>query len=231
MSLRNHSALLLVAALAIQGCDERPQPTKPAPQEKAPTPDSTRKAITKTKPHGYENSVNRLSEGPLAITDKEGKPAMRDSAQDDSGAKPISTGKLEVVWTQPTQFSWNYYIPELHGGKDIFETKYPSTPLFLKRKLGAKTQLEVSIPDTPYSFYIINGKVTPYFYDSEKSVIWQLNSVDLNQVFNDMRSIEASSKKIQFAAYGGDMAEFLVVDFSDKLKSPKVTHWVRHDGF
>ena len=87
------------------------------------------------------------------------------------------------------------------------------------------------LPDTPYSFYIINGKVTPYFYDSEKSVIWQLNSVDLNQVFNDMRSIEASSKKIQFAAYGGDMAAFLVVDFSDKLKSPKVTHWVRHDGF
>ena len=108
----------------------------------------------------------------------------------------------------PSQHSWNYSVPELHDGKDIFETEYPSTPLFLERKLKAKTVLEVAIPDTPYSFYILDGRVSPYFYDSEKAVIWQIKSDELEKEFRQMGSISVSSKQMKLTMPGGDMAAF-----------------------
>ena len=60
--------------------------------------------------------------------------------------------ELRIVWTSPNQFGWNYFVPDLYGGKDVFHTDYPSANLFLKKKLGARALIEVSIPDTPYSF-------------------------------------------------------------------------------
>ena len=155
---------------------------------------------------------------------------MRDPVESKPGGKPIPNAKLEIVWTMPSQHSWNYCLPELHDGKDIFETEYPSTPLFLERKLKAKTVLEVAIPDTPYSFYILDGRVAPYFNDSDKAVIWQIKSEELEKEFRQMGSISVSSKQMKLTMLGGDMAAFLVVDFSDRKRSPKVQYWIRYDG-
>jgi len=98
--------------------------------------------------------VNEFHDKILQITDDQGKPVVRDPVNSKPGAKPMPDAKLEIVWTMPSQHSWNYCLPELHDGKDISNTEYPSAPLFLERKLKAKTVLEIAIPDTPYSFYI-----------------------------------------------------------------------------
>ena len=176
------------------------------------------------------NSVNELHENILQITDDQGKPAVSGPVDSKPGEKPIPDAKLEIVWTMPSQFSWNYSLPDLHDGKDIFETEYPSAPLFLERKLKAKTVLEVAISDTPYSFYILNGRVAPYFYDSDKAVIWQIKSDDLEKEFRQMGSISVSSKQMKLTMPSGDMAAFLVVDFSNRRRSPKVQYWIRYDG-
>ena len=154
-----------------------------------------------------------------------GKPAVRVF-----GGRPIGDVELKVVWTEPTQYDWNYCLRELHGGKDLYHTEYPSETLFLERKLGAKTLVAVSVPDTPYSFYIINGRVSNFFLDSKKSVIWELRGEGLAEQTRQMTSVAASSKRIQFSAGGGDMAAFLVVDFADQVNAPVVTFHVRYDG-
>ncbi len=171
-----------------------------------------------------------LYERRLKVTDNEGKPAVHDAPHDKPGRAKFEDVQLEIVWTSPSQHGWNYSIPELHGGKDWRQSEYPSAFRFLERKLGAKTFLEVSIPDTPYSFYIINGHVSPYFYDVKKDVIWRLKSVELEKEFRYMVSISASSKSIVFSPLTGDCAIFLVVDFSDRENSPNVKYWIRYDG-
>ena len=234
MRFCNRTALAALIVFAVQGCGEKPH--RIATVASRVTKDSVAgpsgRAVTeKPTTHGYDNGVNRLHERRLKVTDDQGKLAVRDPADSEPGGEKFKDVQLKIVWTSPSQHSWNYCIPELHGGKDLYETEYPSTPRFLERKLGAKTFLEVSVPDTPYSFYIINGHVSPYFYDIKKDVIWYLKSADLEKEFRQMTSISASSKRIVFSAFGGDMAVFLVVDFSDRENSPKVKYWIRYDGF
>jgi len=200
-----------------------PRPGQPLP---ANTPTTLAPATLEKHPNrGYVNNVNRLFERSLKVKDDQNKPAVRASDR-----RPMPDVELKIVWTSPDQFGWNYCLPELHGGKDLFHTDYASTPLFLEKKLGAKTSLEVSVPDTPYSFYLINGRASGFFYDSEKSVIWELKSEELEKEFHVMRSISATSKRIVFEAPGGDCAEFLIVDFSDRDSSPKVQCYMRYDG-
>ena len=235
MNLYGHGCLVVVIVFAIQGCGEQPglqQPKKVSPQTTKATAFASLANRTTEQPEtrGYRNSVNHLRERSIRVTDDQGKPTVRDPADSATDDKAIADVKLEIVWTQPTQFGWNYSIPELHGGKDLFDTEYPSTPRFLERKLAAKTYLEVSIPDTPYSFYMINGRASEYFYDAEKSVIWRLKSEVLTDLFRQMRSISVSSRRMSFTTPGGDMAEFLVVDFSDRQNSPSVKYYIHYHG-
>jgi hypothetical protein len=174
---------------------------------------------------GYENSLNRLVERRLEVKDDQGKPAVRDF----NGAT-FQELELTIVWALASQYNWNYTVPELHGGKNPLETEYPSEPLFLEKKLGAKSYLSVSVPDTPYGFYILDGQVSPHFIDTEKAVIWHVKSAELERAFHEMRTISASSKRIVFSAPGGDMAASLAVDFSDRENSPKVSYHKRYDG-
>ena len=158
MKLYGHGCLVVVIVSALHGCGEQPgqqRPKKVGSQTTKATA-SASLANDTTEPsetRGYTNSVNHLRERNIRITDDQGKPAVRHPADSTTGDKTIADVKLEIVWTQPAEYSWNYSIPELHDGKDLFETDYPSTPLFLERKLKAETYLEVSIPDTSYSFY------------------------------------------------------------------------------
>jgi hypothetical protein len=177
------------------------------------------------KERGYTNKVNRLSERRLDITDGAGKPATSGQPK-----KAIGPGRLEIVWTDPEQYGWNYCLPELHGGKGITETDFPSLLVFFEKKLNAKDIIDVAIPDTPYRFFILDGKVTPFFWDSEKDVIWHMNGTDLNKAIRGMRSISVSSKKIRFSAGGGDMAAHAIVDFSDRDNSPRVQYIERFHG-
>jgi len=94
---------------------------------------------------------------------------------------------------------------------NLLETEYPSEPLSLEKKLGVKTYLSVSIPDTPYGFYILNGQVSPYFIDTEKEVIWHVKSSHVESSLHDMRTISTSSRRVVFSAPRGDMAAFFVV--------------------
>jgi len=80
------------------------------------------KVKTETAPRGYANSVNELHEQILQITDDQGKPVVRAPVNSKPGAKPMPDAKLEIVWMMPSQHSWNYCLPELHDGKDIFDT-------------------------------------------------------------------------------------------------------------
>lgn len=233
MRIQHFATSVLLSAL-LAGCADPPPTTSSSvdgPDENVPAAEAeTPNAKKTTTQRGYTNSVNELHERILQITDDQGKPAVADPVDSKPGGKPIPHAKLEIVWTMPSQFSWNYSLPELHDGKDIFETAYPSAPLFLERKLKAKTVLEVAIPDTPYSFYILDGRVAPYFYDSDKAVIWQIKSDDLEKEFRQMGSISVSSKRMKLTMPGGDMAAFLVVDFSNRKRSPRVQYWIRYDG-
>jgi hypothetical protein len=191
--------------VALQGWIEQPEP-------RAPT-------------RGYENKVNRLAECRISVKDKSGQPAVHGQER-----KTIGDVQLKIIWTEPNRYDWNYCLPELHGGKELLNTEYPSIPVFFEKKLRAKTILEVSVPDTPYAFYIVDGKISPFFWDSEKAVVWHLSNAALERQFDFMSSISVSSKTIKFTAPGGDMASFLVVDFSERLNSPKVKYYERFDG-
>jgi hypothetical protein len=215
--------------IVVQGCVQQPASPSAAPEDpKASTKfaDSLPVTVDESAPCAYDNKVNRLAERRLAVTDNHGKPAARGQ-----GGPPIGDVDLKIVWTWTQQFSWNYVLPEFPGGKKAFESDYPSKSLFLKRKMGAKTILEVFVPDTPYSFFIINGQPSPYFEDSEKSVIWQLSGTELEREFREMGSISVSSKTIKFIAGGGDMLAFIEVDFADRQTSPKVKYWEEYHGF
>jgi hypothetical protein len=215
--------------IVVQGCVQQPANPSAAPEDpKATTTFAASLPVTsdKSAPYAYDNKVNRLAERRLAVTDNHGKPAARGN-----GGPAIGDVDLKIVWTGTHQFSWNYVLPEFPGGKKAFESEYPSESLFLKRKVEAKTILEVLVPDTPYSFFIINGEPSPYFEDSEKWVIWQVNGLELEKAFREMRSISVSSKTIKFIAGGGDMRAFIEVDFSDRQTSPKVKYWEVYDGF
>jgi hypothetical protein len=190
-------------------------------------------ALVKNLVELHGGSITAHSAGPgkgsefvVRLKDEQGKPAVRESDR-----RPMPDAELRIVWTSTHQFGWNYCVPELHGGKDLSHTDYPSANLFLEKKLGARALIEMSIPDTPYSFYVINGHVSPFFQDSEKNVIWELKNGDLEKAFGQMRSISATSKRIVFCAPGGDMATLLIVDFIDRKSSPKVQYYVRIDGY
>ena len=234
MRFCNGTALAALIVVAVQGCGVQPHSSATAasvPTKETVAGPSGPAGAGNPTTRGYDNGVNRLHERRLKVTDKEGKPAVHDAPGTELRGKEFDDVQLKIVWTEPLQFSWNYCIPQLHGGKGLYQTEYPSTPYFLERKLGAKTFLEVSVPDTPYSFYIINGRVSPYFYDSKKSVIWHLKSMELAKQFRQMRTISASSKRIVFSPFTGDCAVFLVVDFSDRKEPPKVKYWIRYDGW
>jgi hypothetical protein len=219
------AALLLVAS---RDCGQQPQCPPSAALATKPSPipgDSPPSTSEKPRTRGYSNGVNRLVERRLVVKDDRGKPAVRDWR-----GRPIGDVDLRIVWTQPTQYDWNYCLPELHGGKDLFHTVYPSGAWFLERRLGAKTIVAVSVPDTPYAFYIINGRVSTFFLDSKKGVIWELWGEALAEEARGMTSVATSSKRIQFSAAGGDMAAFLVVDFADRENAPAVSFHVRYDG-
>lgn len=72
--------------------------------------------------------------------------------------------------------------------------------------------------------------MAPFFYDSDKAVIWQIKSDDLEKEFQKMGSISVSPKRMKLTMPGGDTAAFLVVDFSVRKRSPKVQYWIRYDG-
>ena len=67
------------------------------------------------------------------------------------------------------------------------------------------------------------------FYDSDKAVIWQIKSDDLEKEFQKMGSISVSPKRMKLTMPGGDTAAFLVVAFSVSKRSPKVQYWIRYD--
>lgn len=182
-------------------------------------------AAKPTPAPSYQNKVNRLGEGRIAVTDNLGKPAIYVDLDHGWKRKPLGNAALKIVWTETTQWEWNYILPEFPGGKEAFGKKYPSKLLFLEKTAKAKTIMDVSIPGTPYAFYLINGHPSPYFYDSEKDVIWELESVLLARQFKGMRSISVSSKVIEFSAGGGDMRAYLVVDFSHPRELPEVKYY------
>lgn len=207
------------------------QQKQEASQAVAESKSENQQRTTEFPQYGYNNEVNILAEGWIPVTDQYGKRATR-TLQDGVRKQPVSDVKFEIVWTSPTQYGGNYSIPELHDGKDVLETDYPSAPRFFERtiKCPYEKQLDVSIPDTPYSFYLLDGKVSSYFHDNKKDVIWRFNSKDIDPVFKRMKSISVSSKKIEFMAPGGDMVEFLTIDFSSRETSPTIRTWREFHG-
>jgi hypothetical protein len=138
--------------------------------------------------------------------------------------QPMKDVELKIVWTSPSQFEWNYVVPEIHHGKDQFKTELPSERIFLEKTTNGKTFLAVRVPDTPYEFEIIDGRVSPYFMDREKNVMWRVSGMD--QEFRGMGSISLSSKKITFIAEGGDIVTFLDLDFSNREDGPHIAYEV-----
>lgn len=205
-------ALAVVFVLVIASANANDKRTKPGKE--------------KAKVRGYKNKCNRLIEYQLDVKDEHGKPAVIGFTD----PHKFHGANLKIIWTEASQYSWNYCLPELHDGKNLFETAYPSIPVFLKKKWRAKKSLSISVPDTPYSFYVIDGEFVPLFHDSEKDVLWQMTGEDMLKAFEGMRTVSVSSRKITFAAGGGDCATFLIVDFSDRDKSPAVTYYTRYDG-
>jgi len=175
---------------------------------------------------GYENKLNWLEERRFEATDNQGEPAVLTADR-----QPMGDIDLKIVWTFTSDFSWNYVLPEFPGGKDQFGSKYPSERNFFERTLKAKSILTVAVPDTPYWFYIIDGQFSPFFTDSQKSVIWQFSNAELEKKFRQMSMISTSSKKIRLVAPGGDMAIHLIVDFSDRQSSPKIVYYAEYHGF
>ncbi len=173
----------------------------------------------KHKFHEYENEVNHLREGDINLKG-------RDQLREHHGVQ--LNDRMQIVWTSANKVDWNYCVPELH---EALNPEYPSKRLFWKKKIKAKTYLEVSIPDTPYYFYIVDGQFSSYFYDSKKDVIWRLNSAALESAFKGMRRCSTSSKTLEFLAGGGDYAEYLIVDFSSKENSPIVTYRFEYHGY
>jgi hypothetical protein len=217
-------ALVALFIAAIEGCSQhagQPAAGQSATTSRVGSPVSTPPVTQHFTGHAYENSLNRLAERRLAVKDNMGRPAV--SSYDHS--RTIPEVELKIVWTLASQYDWNYSVPELHGGKNLLETEYPSEPFFLEKKLGAKAYVSVSVPDTPYSFYILDGRVSPYFIDGQKSVIWHLKSADLERAFHDMTTVSTSSRRTTFSAPGGDVVTYLIVDFSNRDDSPKVTYY------
>lgn len=198
--------------------------------EKTPGESEQSAAGKKFPDHSYDNGTNFLTEGWIPVTDNLGKRAVWSAPDRKPGEEKIPDVKFEIVWTMPEQSSWNYSVPELHDGKGLYKSQFPSTPLFFERTLKAKTILSVNIADTPYSFFILDGAVSPYFYDSKKAVIWRLNGTEMDTLFHRMNSISASSGKLSLSAAGGDMAEFLTVDYSSQNAAPAIRYWRRFDG-
>lgn len=223
--------IALTAGLIInQGCERSAEPSGQSPESvsafaAAVPPDSPSETETPAV-RGYDNGINRLVEQRIAVTDQNRKPAVLALPK-----VPIGDVDLEIVWTYTTDWRWNYCLPQFPGGKEAFAEEYPSEHRFLERKLEAKTILQVEIPETPYWFYILNGEVSPYFYDSKKSVIWHLSGAELEQAFHGQQWISASAKTLKLTAGGGDMAAYLIIDFTDPQASPRVTYYVEYHGF
>lgn len=180
--------------------------------------------------HGY-NDVNILSEGWIPVTDNYGKRATR-FPSDGERKEPLPDVKFELVWYSPFAEDEEFFIPGLHHGQGLYKSEYPSIPLFFERKhnISYDKLLEVSIPDTPYPFYILDGKLSPYFHDGKNDVVWRLNSKDMDTLFARMKSISVSLRKLELVAPGGDVAEFLTIDFSSRNKSPAISTWRGFDG-
>jgi hypothetical protein len=174
-------------------------------------------------PQGYRNSVNHLVERPLQVTDSLGKPAVRGQGSTLRPA-PIQDVELKIVWTARQQRGGDYAVPEIHHGKQSPQREFPSENTFIIEGLRAKTFVDVRVSETPYSFLILDGRPSGYFHDREKSVVWHLKGLD--NEFRGMRSISTSSKKITFIAEGGDIVEYLIVDFSNREDAPRVQYYV-----
>lgn len=220
-------AVMVVAICGWQGCAESTAPTSSSAialttknQESSPATSTSEAPAAR----GYDNGVNRLIERQITVKDNKGNPARRHETL-------IGTVDLKIVWTYTTEWGWNYCLPEFPGGKEAFKETYPSTPLYLERKVAAQTVLHLEIPETPYSFCILNGGVAPYFIDSKKSVIWHLGSTEVEKTLHGEWSISTSSKVMKLGMGGGDMASFFVVDFSDPQESPSVTYYEEYHGF
>jgi hypothetical protein len=174
---------------------------------------------------GYRNRVNQLEERSIKILDERGAPAVLGPTR-----QPIGSAELVIAWTYTTQYEWNYRLPEFPGGAEKFEAEYPSVRRYLDKQAGAKTLLDVAVPDSPYKFYVVNGRPAPYFLDGEKRVLWQVKDDLLAQAWSGMSSISVASKRIKFWGGGGDSAAWLEIDFSEPEKAPRIRYDERYDG-
>jgi hypothetical protein len=219
-------SLALAAVVGMPGCSERIETSAKAgspTKEIKPVAVPTRVGQKVSAPHGYLNKVNRLVERRLEVTNRRGTPAVRGMGSRPD-PQPIRDVELKIVWTSPNKHDWNYVVPEIHHGKDQFNTELPSERSFLIKTTNGKTFLGVRVPDTPYEFEIIDGRVSPFFLDREKEVMWQVSGMD--QEFRGMGSISLSSQKITFIAEGGDIAAFLDLDFSNREDAPHIAYEV-----
>jgi hypothetical protein len=220
-------SLVLAAVVGFPGCSERIEPSAKAglpANEAKPIGAPVRAGQKVSTPHGYSNKVNRLVERRLDVTNRHGTPAVR-GMESRADPQPMKDVELTIVWTSPSQYDWNYVVPEIHHGKDLFNTELPSERMFLMKTTSGTTFLGVRVPDTPYEFEIIDGRVSPLFMDHEKNVMWRVSGMD--QEFRGMGSISLSSKKITFIAEGGDIVTFLDLDFSNREDAPRVAYEVQ----
>jgi hypothetical protein len=226
--LRTKRCLIaLLAGLAAIVAGERTQ--TPTRAESAPIKRNSREAPggagqKVAASHGYSNTVNRLFERRLEVTDRRGQPAVRGTG---SLAKPqpIKNVELRIVWTGADKYEWNYVVPEIHHGKNGLNSEIPSESVFLQKALKAKAVVGVRVPDTPYEFELIDGRASGYFMDREKNVMWQVSGLDAE--FRRMDLISSSSKKVTFVARGGDIADYLDFDFSNREDAPRVTYEIQ----
>ncbi|HEV8068341.1 MAG TPA: hypothetical protein VGP76_11440 [Planctomycetaceae bacterium] len=220
-------SLMLAAVVGFPGCSERIETSAKAslPTKEIKPADAVTHAGQKVSaPHGYSNKVNRLVEQRLDVTNRRGAPAVRGMGSRPD-PQPMKDVELKIVWTSPNKYDWNYVVPEIHHGKDLFTSEFPSERMFLEKTTNGKTFLVVRVPDTPYEFEIIDGRVSPFFMDREKGVMWKVSGMD--QEFRGMSSISLSSKRITFIAEGGDIVTFLDLDFSNREDAPRVAYEVQ----
>jgi hypothetical protein len=157
----------------------------------------------KTPPRGYENRVNWLTERLIEVTNGRGDMTFFSHG----GLRPRRAGKAQLLWNSS------------------ISSQYPSPETFLEQTTRARRIVAVAVPDTPYAFYVLAGEVSPYFLDSERTVLWQIDSPQVAGMFHRTGgTVEVSPKKLGLHAGGGDSSASLVVDFSDYNDAPKIRY-------
>lgn len=127
----------------------------------------------------------------------------------------VRAGKVKVLGYAPHQERFGVaeqveFVKLNNGSGDYLEA--------IQAKAGVGEITYVSVPDTFYSFVLLNGAVQPLVLDVEKREVWHITGLGTH--FSQCRSIGAGVKRIGFGGVKGlaDTSLGWSFEFGDREK-------------